>query len=40
MIIGGTTTNGTVAESTYLNGDEFGSGFPSVSGRWSDVAET
>ena len=35
MIIGGTTTYGTVAASTYLNGDEFGSGLPSLPGRWS-----
>src|SRR5262245_24447140 len=40
MIIGGTTTKGTVAESTYLNGEDFGNGFPSLSGRWSEVAET
>src|ERR1700745_3568611 len=40
MIIGGTTTKGTVAESTYLNGDELGSGFPSLPGRCSEVAET
>src|SRR5437667_5922391 len=40
MIIGGTTTKGTVAESTYLNGDERGSGFPSLPGRCREVAET
>jgi len=40
MIIGGTTTKGTVAESTYLNGDDLGNGFPSLPGKWSEVAET
>jgi len=40
MIIGGTTTKGAVAESTYLNGEDFGNGFPSLPGRWSEVAET
>jgi hypothetical protein len=40
MIAGGTTTKGTVAASTYLNGNEFGSGLPSCPGRWSEVGET
>jgi hypothetical protein len=38
-IIGGTTMNGTVAESTYANGDEGGKGFPSLSSKLSDVVE-
>jgi hypothetical protein len=36
----GTTINGTVAESTYLNGEESGNRLPSLSNRCNDVAET
>jgi hypothetical protein len=31
--------NGTVAESTYANGDEGGKGLPSLSSKVSDVVE-
>jgi hypothetical protein len=38
-IIGGTTMKGTVAESTYLNGEEAGNRCPFLSGKCSEVAE-